>query len=93
MVAIYGRGKPLLRNLAHVRAHREACSNHLADGRIDRVLAVGVRPVSQNDDPIVYDLLRQLGSTAAEKVYVGPAENDCGAFEAIGRGTSRRSWG
>jgi hypothetical protein len=84
VVAIYGRGKPMLRNLAHVRAHREACFKLLTDATVGRVLAVGVRPVTEADDQIVHRLIRHLGAVAAQKIYVSPSAGDCRAFEALG---------
>lgn len=84
VVAIYGRGKPLLRNLQHVRNHREACFEMLTEGGVGRVLAVGIRPVSEGDDPVVHKLTSFLGSTTGRKEYVSPAPDDCKAFEALG---------
>jgi hypothetical protein len=84
VVAIYGPGKPLLRNLAHVLAHRQACVDLLADGPVGRVLVVGVRPVTVEDDRTLHDLIQQLGALPVEKIYVSPTDEHCGWFEARG---------
>lgn len=80
VIAVYGRGKPLLRNLAHVQAHRQACVNLLSPGSVGCVLVVGIRPVTTRDDRTLYNLLRQLGATDGEKTYVSPVRVDCAEF-------------
>jgi hypothetical protein len=84
VLAAYGPRKPLLRNLEHIRAHRQACADLLAAGPVGRVLAVGVRPVTVEDDRTLHDLIRQLGALPVEKIYVSPAEEHCEWFEAQG---------
>jgi hypothetical protein len=77
VVALYGTGKHLLDNPVHVGQHRDACLARLRDASISRVLAVGIRPVSQEDDPVVAQLIRQLGVSTAEKRYVSPSAAEC----------------
>ena len=84
VVGVYGQGKPLLRNLQHVRDHREACSKLLAESGVGSVLAVGIRPVSKDDDPTVYGLTRWLGKNAVNKLYASPTVEHCKEFEAMG---------
>jgi hypothetical protein len=81
---VYGTGKNVLDNPRHVAGHREACVRRLAATKIDRVVAVGIRPVSQDDDPIVWDLIERLASDAATKTYVSPSADECDAFGGRG---------
>jgi len=93
VVAIYGPGKPLLRNSAHVDIHRKACLDYLDGESVGRVLAVRIRPVPEADDPVVHRLIRKLGSGAGERAYVGPGHQDCEAFQALGFSTKRMGLG
>jgi hypothetical protein len=71
VVAAYSSGKYLFNNPLDVRRHRRACFEKLGSEPIGRVVAIGIRPVSRKDDPVVHRLFALLReTTASEKVYV-----------------------
>lgn len=77
VVAAYCSGKYPLTNPLDVRRHRRACFEKLSSEPIGRVVAIGVRPVTRKDDPVVkrlFVLLREIA--APEKVYVTHAPDD-----------------
>jgi|GEM_PF-3841699 len=84
IVAVYGTGKPVLDNVEHVDQHREACRVRLRTASIERVLAIGVRPVSEEDDPILFQVLQDLDTGGGEKTYVSPSPDECEEFRRRG---------
>jgi hypothetical protein len=87
VVALYSPGKPLISNPNHVEGHRAACLARLRSASIDRVLVVGVRSVSVDDDPVFNPVVDELANRATEKIYVGPSDEDRQAFRARGFST------
>jgi hypothetical protein len=84
VTAVYGTGKNLLNNPLPVQNHRDSCVARLRDADIDQVIAVGIRPVSVEDDPVVGNVVELLAGQPAEKVYVSPGGDDCEEFRARG---------
>jgi len=84
VAAVYGSGKNLLTNPQHLERHRNACFDRLRGAPPAHVVAVGIRPVSDDDDPFVGHLLGQLGGGNGEKIYVSPTPEDCEAFRRRG---------
>jgi hypothetical protein len=81
VAAVYGTGKNVLSNPDHVDQHRSACIKHLAAAPIDCAVAVGIRPVCPEDDPVLDKVVEVLASSAAHKLYVSPDEGACAAFQ------------
>jgi hypothetical protein len=84
VAAIYGTGKLLLENPEHVQAHRNDCFDRLS--RIDHadVIAIGMRPVSVEDDPTTNALIDRLSRLDGKKTYISPSVVDCKGFAALG---------
>lgn len=80
VAAVYGSGKNLLNNPQHVESHRNACFDRLCAAPPAHVVALGLRPVSDEDDPVVGRLLDQLSEGSGEKIYVSPSKEECEAF-------------
>lgn len=85
VIAVYGTGKHVLENPEHVDAHREACFRHLGEAdAIDCVIAVGIRAVTADDDPVVCKAIDMLAAGARHKVCADPDPNQCTEFERRG---------
>ena len=48
------------------------------------VVAIGIRPTTVQDDPILTEVLDTICSLRGHKEYVSPSATDCGAFERRG---------
>jgi len=84
VVAVYGAGKYVIDNFRHVDHHRKACRDRLAFEPIDCVIAVGIRPVSREDDPVLPEVIDLLASRGKHAFYTSPDEDDCREFERRG---------
>ena len=90
VIAVYGRGKHVIANSQHIDEHRATCLRRLAEAPIDCVIAVGIRPVSEEDDPVVGKVIDLLAAGARHKVCADPNADQCAEFERRGF-TSARS--
>jgi hypothetical protein len=84
VIAVYGSGKHVIANSQHIDEHRATCLRRLAESSIDRVVTVGIRPVTAKDDPILDEVIDLLADKNAAKLYVSPDEGQCGEFRLRG---------
>jgi SIR2-like domain len=87
VAAVYGTGKPVVANPRHVDAHRQDCCAEIAKLVEADALVVGLRPVGEDDDPVLHEVLRTIAKLEGEKTYVNPSDDDCRHFERLGYGT------
>jgi hypothetical protein len=83
-VAVYGVGKYVVENPDHVQSHRAHCLTQLGSMADADVLAIGVRPASFEDDPVLSGLLDAIRKIQGHKEYVSPDGADCAAFRQRG---------
>jgi hypothetical protein len=84
VIAVYGSGKYVLDNPSDIENHRATCLSRILGGSLDRVVAIGLRPPSEDDDPILFQTINLLGKLAKERIYIAPSDDDCAEFRKRG---------
>lgn len=92
VVAIYGSGKHLMENPDHVEQHRSDCRKSIAELDEADVLAIGVRPTTRQDDPVLWEILEVLQKLRGLKEYVAPSQAECGVFQKLGFSTREETF-
>jgi hypothetical protein len=91
IIAVYGPGKHFLQNPEDVDSHRRSCLEYLGSHRLGDVLAVGIKPATAKDDPVLRSVLRALVAATGSKRYVSPSPSDCRAFARFGFRTRKET--
>jgi hypothetical protein len=92
VIAVYGAGKHAIENPEHLDGHRSACREMISDLSNPDVLAIGVRPVSSVDDPVLHKIVASLAGSAGQKEYVSPSSPECDHFERLGFASHRMTF-
>jgi hypothetical protein len=79
VVAVYGRGKPAISNPNHLETHRSACLDLLRTASISQALAVGIRPVTPDDDLVLHKVIKLLGNSDGARC-VNSSKPECDEF-------------